>query len=147
MREKEGEGKERREQKTRKKGTYKKHGKGGELQEVMEEKGGEGMGKDTKKGRGGTGNGGQEERGKMDRWTGGERKGMEQREQNHGGDRSREGQMNKTSLGKRGEERKTSDVLLEITSQNHLQGRCRYCSLTSEALKFQTLQYPLLYVG
>ena len=105
------------------------------------------MGKDIKKGRGGTGNAGQEERGKMDRWTGGERKGMEQREQNHGGDRSREGRMNKTSLGKRGEQRNSSDVLLDITSQNHLQGMCRYCSLTNEALKFQTLQYPLLYVG
>lgn len=60
------------------------------------------MGKDTKKGRGGTGNGGQEEREKMDRWTGGERKGMEWTEQNHGEDRSREeGQMNETSLEKR----------------------------------------------
>lgn len=104
------------------------------------------MGKDIKKGRGGTGNGGQEERGKMDRWTEWERKGMEWREQNHGGDRSREEQMNKTSLEKR-EEQNISDVLLDITSQNHLQGRCRYCSLTNEALKFQTLQYPLLYVG
>ena len=92
------------------------------------------MGKHTKKGRGGTGNGGQEEREKMDRWTGGERKGMEWTEQNHGEDRSRE-------------EGNISDILLDITSQNCLQGRCRYCPLTNEALKFQTLQYPLLYVG
>lgn len=65
----------------------------------------------------------------------------------HTGDQRREewqiNSLHWEEVGKNGAN--ISDVLLNISSQNHLQGPYRYCSLTSEDLKFQILQAPLLH--